>query len=216
MMEHIYPAKSTTKIKLHNHMESCPLQRGTETDSANIGDPRTQSVTQKFKRFFSPVPEHPPHPQNTPVLPRVGEGFLSPLKCLGPHQLWIWDMGQQNRWSLLEMYCWKSRWTEADGMQHTQRLHLRLVPLCHQVTLSSPSPPGPGRDSRFPDIWNFCCAISFGSRGKLQLFISHGCSGTGMYQTAVQVSPCALFTFLMLPAVLGNISRRKSTLGLQL
>lgn len=47
-----------------------------------------------------------------------------------------------------------------------QPLHLRLVPLCHQITPSSPSPPGPGRDSRFPDIWNFCCAISFGSRGE--------------------------------------------------
>lgn len=111
-----------------------------------------------------------PHPQNTPVLPRAGEGLMSPLKCLGPHQLWMWDMGQQNRWSLPEISCWKSCWTEADRMQHTQQLHVRLAPLCHQVTLSSPSPPGPGRDSRFPNIWNFCCAISFGSKGKLVHF----------------------------------------------
>lgn len=87
-------------------------------------------------------------------------------------------------------------------MHHTQPLHLRLVPLCHQVTPCSPSPPRPGRDSRFPDIWNFCCATSYGSRWKLVHF-------PRMFWhwdvPAVQVSPCALFTFLIFKRRLATV-----------
>lgn len=95
MVELIYPAKSTTKITMWNyHMEACPLQTGTMTDSANNSDPRVQSVTQKFKCCFLPIPEHPSHTQDIPLLSWERGGILTFSKV--PWFPSALDTGQQN------------------------------------------------------------------------------------------------------------------------
>lgn len=146
------------------------------TDSASISDPRAQAVTQTFKCSFITRPRasssSPTHP--TALLGRGG--ILTSSKVPWPPS--ALDKAQQST-SCTGLY-WKFPAGKAAGQQqHTQSLLLRPVPPCTNNTFLT----FPGRSwERFliPCHLELLLCHLFGSRGSL--FISHGCSGTGMYQ----------------------------------
>ena len=137
-------------------------------------------------------------------------------------------MGQQNRpwaglyWKFPKVSaCWKSCRPEA-GRHRRDAAPTAAAPSLppRNTFLTFPTHlPGPGRDSHFTEIQHFSlCHFFWLKQADLggSTFILQAYFDTRMYQTAVQTPLCAPLAFPPVRAVLGNISRSKSNLGVHL